>query len=159
MGIPESLVKDILDRARALQDQLTQYGQVSPELKRSEVGALIQTVDTLLAIGDTAGALKAAQQARQINTDLVAANAGKTDWQHELSLAIERLGDVRVAQGDLANALASYRDSLAIRDRLAQSDPGNAFWQRELAVSYNKVGDVQKTQGDPAGALESYIYR
>src|SRR5580658_9373869 len=57
MGIPETLVKDILGRARGLQDQLIKSGQVTPDLMRSEAGGLIETVDTLQAIGDTDGAL------------------------------------------------------------------------------------------------------
>jgi TolA-binding protein len=39
MGIPAELVKDILGRARALQEQLTKSNQVTPELKRSEAAA------------------------------------------------------------------------------------------------------------------------
>jgi hypothetical protein len=32
--IPASLIKEILDRARALQEQLTKSGEVTPALKR-----------------------------------------------------------------------------------------------------------------------------
>jgi tetratricopeptide (TPR) repeat protein len=156
MGVPAEVIKDILDKARALQEQLIKSGQVTPELKRSEGAALTETVDTLLTIGDTGGALAAAEQARQIYADLVAGNPGNAGWQRDLSVSNERLGAVQVAQGDLAGALTSYRDGLAIADRLAQSDPGNAGWQRDLAVSYNGVGDVQVTQDDLAGALKSY---
>ena len=87
VGIPASLVKDILDRARALQEQLIKSGQVTPDLKRSEAEALMETVDALLAIGDTAGALAAAEQARQILTDLLAGNPDNADWQRELSVS------------------------------------------------------------------------
>ncbi len=156
IGIPAALVTDILGRARGLQDQLTKSNQVTPDPKRSEAGALIETVDALLAIGDTAGALAAAQQAGQIDTDLVAGRPGNTDWQHQLSVLVERLGNVQVAQGDLTGALKSYRDSLAIRNRLAESEPGNAGWQRDLAASYVKVGDVRRFQAELAGALKSY---
>ena len=76
MGIPADLIKDILDRSRALQEQLIKSGQVTPELKSSEAGALDETATSLLAIGDTAGALAAAEQARQIMTDLLASNPG-----------------------------------------------------------------------------------
>jgi eukaryotic-like serine/threonine-protein kinase len=156
VGVPAGLIKDILDRARALQEQLIKSGQVTPELKRSEAEALFETVTSLLAIGDTAGALAAAVQARQIMADLLASNPGSTDFQRELSVSFDRIGNVQVAQGDLTGALKSYRDSLAIRERLAQSNPGNAGWQGDLSVSYNKVGDVQLAQGDLAGALKSY---
>jgi tetratricopeptide (TPR) repeat protein len=155
-GISAKLVKDILDRALALQKQLIQSGQVTPELKRSEAAALDETAKSLLAIGDTAGALAAAEQARQIMADLLAGNPGSTHFQRDLSLSYDRVGDVQVEQGDLAGALKSYRDSLAIRERLAQSDPGNAGWQRDLSVAYEKVGNVQVGRRDLAGALKSY---
>ena len=153
MGIPAALIKDILDRALALQEQLIKSGQVTPDLKRSEAAALIETVGSRLTIGDTEGARAAAGQARQILTDLLAGNPGSTDYQHELSVADEKVGDVQVTQGDLADALASYQADLAIAERLAKSDPG---WQRDLSVSYNKVGDVQVAQGKLADAIASY---
>ena len=43
-----------------------------------------------LAIGDTAGALAAAEQARQIAADLLAGNPNSTDWQHDLSASYEQ---------------------------------------------------------------------
>ena len=155
VGVPASLVKDILDRARALQEQLIKSGQVTPELKDSEAAALLETSLSLLAIGDTAGALSAALQAQQIFTDLLAGNPANTDWQRGLSVAYENFGDVQLAQGNLVGALASYRDGLAITNRLAKSDPGKAGWQRDLAVSLDKIGDVQAAQGDLGGALKS----
>ena len=156
MGIPAALIKDILDRALALQEQLIKSGQVTPELKRSEAEALIETVGSRLTIGDTEGALAAAGQARQILTDLLAGNPSSTDYQHELSVADDKVGDVQVAQGKLADALASYQADLAISERLAKSDPGNAGWQRDLSVSYDKVGNVQVAQGNLTDALASY---
>ena len=156
VGIPATLVKDILDRARTLQDQLIKSGEVTPELKRSEAVTLNETSMSLLAIGDTAGALAAAEQARQIFADLLAGNPGSTHYQDDLSVSYDRIGDVQMAQGDLAGALKSYRETLAISDRLAKSDPGNATWQHGLSVSYEKIGEVQVSQGDLTGALKSY---
>jgi hypothetical protein len=62
VGIPADLIKDILDRARDLQEQLLKSGQVTPGLKRSEE-ALMEIQNALLAIGDTAGALAAYMKA------------------------------------------------------------------------------------------------
>jgi len=156
VGIPAALVKDILDRARALQEQLIKSGEVTPDLKASEAAALTGTADALLAIGDTESALAAAEQARQIMAGLLAGNPSNTAWQRQLWLEHIKIGDVRRARGDLANALASYRDALAVIDRVATSDPGNADWQHDLSSSYTAIGDVQKAQGDLARALASY---
>ena len=78
------------------------------------------------------------------------------DWQRDLSVSYDNVGDVLVAQGNLPEALKSYRDSQAIADRLAKSDPGNAGWQLDLSVSYDKVGDVLVAQGNLPEALKSY---
>ena len=155
-GIPVTLIKDILDRAIALQQQLIKSGEGTPDLNRSEAEALDETVDSLLAIGDTNGALAAAKQAREIFADLLAQNPSNTDYQRELSVSHDKVGDVLLAQGQSAEALKSSRNSLAIRGQLARADPGTADWQRGLSVAYNKVGDVLKAQGDLPEALKSY---
>ena len=63
------------------------------------------------------------------------------DWQRDLSVSYNKVGDVLVEQGNLTEALKSHRDSLTIAERLAKADPNNAGWQRDLSVSYNKVGE------------------
>ena len=149
-GIPTSLVKDILDRARSLQDQLLKSGEVTPELERSEAAALDTTASTLLAIGDTAGALAAVQKAKQIVEARLAADPGNPDWHLGRSLADVAVGDVLKAQGKLQDALASYQEALAEMDKLGRSNPSNDAWQRDLAVCYGRVGDVQAAQvSDP----------
>jgi tetratricopeptide (TPR) repeat protein len=155
-GVPTSLIKDILDRARALQDQLTQSGRVTPELRRSQAAALIEIVTTLLAQGDTKGAFAAADRSRQILQDLLATDPGNTVWQRDLSVAYNKVGDVLRARGDLAAALKSYRASLTIRERLVQSHPDDAGWLRDLTVSYDRVGDVLRARADLSAALKSY---
>ena len=155
-GVPAALIKDILEKARALQDQLLKSGQVTPQLRGSEAAALTETVEALLAIGDTQGALAAAEQARQIMADLVADSPTGTGWQDLLWVSQMKIGDVLRARGDLGSALASYRESLDVIDRLAKSNPSNADWQHDLSVSYEKIGYVQQAQGDLAGALRSF---
>ena len=87
---------------------------------------------------------------------LAAQDPGQADWQRDLSVSYNKIGDVLLAQGDAPGALAAYRDALAIRERLAAQDPGQADWQRDLSVSYNKIGDVLLAQGDAPGALAAY---
>ena len=42
------------------------------------------------------------------------ADPGNADWQRDLSVSHDKIGDVLVAQGNLPGALAAYRDGLAI---------------------------------------------
>jgi tetratricopeptide (TPR) repeat protein len=156
VGVPASTIKDILDRARKLQEELLGSGESSPDLLRSQAEALIATTDTLLSLGETQSALAAAKQAQDIFQALLKQRPDSTDIQRELSLSYDNIGSVQVDQGNLPAALTSYQASLTIADRLAQSDPGNARWQRDLSVSYEKVGDVQVAQGNLPAALTSY---
>src|SRR5262249_51007711 len=97
-GVPTALVKDILDRARALQEQLTRAG-ATPNLRYSEASALIEITTTLLDQGDTKGALEAAERSRQIMQELVAAQPNNVEWQDGLSTSYYKLGDVLVEHG------------------------------------------------------------
>ena len=156
VGMPADLVKDILDRARALQEQLTKSGQLTPDLKHSEAEALLQTVGAQLTIGNTAGALSAGKEARRIYLDLLAADRGNEYWQRGVSIADQRVGDVQVVQGSLQDALTSYRGGLAMMERLTKANPDNATWQHDLSISYQNVGDVQVAQGNLQDALTSF---
>ncbi|HEX3494193.1 MAG TPA: hypothetical protein VHT48_02285, partial [Methylocella sp.] len=63
--------------------------------------------------GNLAVCLEYEEEAEKIAVEQVDANAGNLEWQRELSVAYEKIGDVQVAQGDLAGALKSFQDSLA----------------------------------------------
>jgi tetratricopeptide (TPR) repeat protein len=156
MGVPAALIKDILDRAGALQQQLAQSGGATPELQYSEAAALNESVDVLLTIGDSAGAFTAADRARQIMESLLATNSNKTDWQQELSVSYEKLGDALLAAGRREEALAAYHQDLAVAEKLAASDPNNAEWQRSVAATYQRIGNVLVATGRREEALSYY---
>ena len=155
-GVPASLVKTILDRALDLQQKLLSAGQTSPDLLRGEGAALDETFTTLRTLGDTAGALDAARKEAAIFEALQRSEPANAEYQFDLSLSDDRIGDVEVDQGHLAQALASYRAGLAIAEPLAKLNPSNWTLQNILSVFYEKVGDVGDTQGQLAQALDSY---
>ena len=156
IGIPAATIKDILDRARQLQDQLLTFGESSPDLRRAQGSALGVTSVTLLDIGDTAGAIAVAEQARDIFRTLLLDQPESADIKRELSVAYAHVGDVQKAQGKLPAALASYQENLTISGGLAQSDPGNAGRQRDLSAAYEKVGNVYVAQGNLPAAITSF---
>jgi hypothetical protein len=73
-GMPIALVRRILDRAEALQRQLVDSRETTPDLRRSESVALNELAEAFVAQGDVARALAAAERSRAIMTELVAAN-------------------------------------------------------------------------------------
>ena len=91
--------------------------------------------------------MKAYQDSLAIAEKLAAQDAGNAEWQRDLSVSFNKIGDVQRGAGDLEGALKAYQDSLAIREKLAAQDAGNAEWQRDLSVSFNRIGDVQGRGG------------
>jgi tetratricopeptide (TPR) repeat protein len=88
--------------------------------------------------------------------DLAKADPGNAGSQLDLSISLEKIGNVLAEQGNLRAARDAYRASLAIRERLTKADAGNAGWQRGLSVSRVTAGDVMQAQGNLPAALESY---
>jgi tetratricopeptide (TPR) repeat protein len=87
---------------------------------------------------------------------LIHADPRHADWQRDLSLSHEWIGDVRIAQGELPGALTAYQAAHAILERLTLADPGNAYRQEDLAVSHLKIGDALRAHGNLPDALTAY---
>jgi tetratricopeptide (TPR) repeat protein len=88
------------------------------------------------------------QTAHVVISRLAASDPANADWQRDLSISFEKLGDLAVAQGDLPAAARQFSAALEISERLAASDPANAAWQRHLSISFNKLGDLAVAQGN-----------
>ena len=131
-------------------------------LRKSDVSSetlwwLYGAGDAWLTEGQSTAALRAYTTAQKAAAaGLAAGDPGNTEWQRDLSVSHDRIGDVQAVQGDSAAALRSYQASLAIAERLAAGDPRNTEWQRSPSVSHDKIGSVQAAQGDSAAALKSY---
>jgi tetratricopeptide (TPR) repeat protein len=109
-----------------------------------------------LAEGDLAGALAVYEEGLANARKLAAADAGNASWQRDLSVALNKIGDVRLAARDRPSALAAYEESLAIGRKLAADDPRNAPAQRDVSVSLNRIGDVRLAGGDRNGSLTAF---
>ena len=78
---------------------------------------------------------------------LAAADPANTEWQRDLSVSHNKLGDVAVAAGDLTAA----RDRLpgrpaTSRERLAAADPANTGWQRDLRIARQRIDHLPPIQ-------------
>ena len=113
-------------------------------------------VDALLRAGDLRSATRQLHALHDQVQARTTADPANTEWQRDLSVIRNKLGDVAVAAGDLAAARAAYQASLDIRTRLAAADPANAGWQRGLSVSHERLGTVAVAAGDLAAARAAY---
>jgi tetratricopeptide (TPR) repeat protein len=161
VGIPVALVKDILDRAVALQQQLTKSGQTTPALRESEADALNEISFALARIGETTDAYAAADRARQLYADLVQADPGSARRRNGLAISYSRLGNALMRQSKYADALAAYEQDRDLTQQLVAADPANAEWQDNLSTANEKIGDALTQQGrmEPAklaSALDAY---
>ncbi|MBL8692494.1 MAG: tetratricopeptide repeat protein [Planctomycetes bacterium] len=76
----------------------------------------------------------------------------RADFQRDLSVSYNKLGDLMRALGQGDQAKAFFEKALQIAERLARSEPDRADFQRDLSVSYNQLGDLMRAlgQGDQA---------
>ena len=80
----------------------------------------------------------------------------RADYQRDLSVSYERMGDLLRALGAGEQARDYYGKSLEIIERLAKQEPDRADYQRDLSVSYNKMGDLLRALGAGEQAREYY---
>ena len=73
---------------------------------------------------------------------LAAANPSSAAARRNLSVSLDRLGDVQVAAEDFKGARQSFEDSLQMRQRLAVANPSSAAAQRDVAVSMWKLAGL-----------------
>lgn len=156
VGVPATIVKDMLDRARNLQDQLLGSGESAPALRKSQAEALMEVSRTLLVLGETEAAVNTGIQARDVLLALAKLQPNDADVQTKLSWANSRIGDALVEQHKLTEAVEAYETSLHIDGRLVKADPTNADLLQGLAVDYQRIGNVRRDQSNWAEALKAF---
>jgi tetratricopeptide (TPR) repeat protein len=155
-GVPAALVKEMLDQARALQDQLIGAGEANAQLRRSQSVALTESARTLLTLGDTEGAFTALKQAQSINQSLLVNEPNNALWLRDLSIDHYQLGRVLFAQGKLDDALAAYRQSVAISKMLLAKDENHIPALIDQGYADLMIGDALMAQGRSGDALSAY---
>ena len=155
-GVPAPVVKDLLDRARKLQDQLLSAGEGNSLLRRSQGAALLATARIFLELGETQNALASAEQAQSIFKNLVLAEPEVLQWQRDYASSIRIVGDVMLEKGNLASADSHYRESVTLVERLVETNPGNKELKRDMMESYEGLANCQTAQGNLPEALKTF---
>ncbi|GAB7192887.1 hypothetical protein NUM3379_35960 [Kineococcus sp. NUM-3379] len=127
-----------------------------PPAERSWILVTEIEVGALLACGDAPAATRLVHRVHSAARRRAEADPDTTEWQRDLSVSHNKLGDLALAAGDGAAARAHYEAGLGIRRRLADLDSGNTEWQRDLSVSHNKLGSLALAVGDGAAARAHY---
>ena len=67
------------------------------------------------------------------------ANSG---WQRDLSLSLDKIGDIKMEMGDRAAALAAYDEGAAITRRLVAINASNAGWKFDMVIGLYKIASA-----------------
>ena len=85
---------------------------------------------------------RATRRAFEIARRLMAADASHAERARDVSVSVNKIGDVLVSRNDLSGALARYEEGLEIARRLLAADPSHAERARDVSVSLERIGDV-----------------
>ena len=104
---------------------------------------LDESVGLCLILGDTARAHSLGREGLSLAEELAKADGHSAQAQRDLSVSLEKLGDVEVAAGNLQEARLLFARALELAEELAKADSHSAQAQRDLSVSLEKLGKVE----------------
>jgi len=146
---------EALARQQSAVETLEKASAPTPGTRRALAAALARRGDMHLAAQrDLVSARTDYMNARSMLTDLLAADAARTDIKRDLSLAHERVGDSFLQAGEIDSASEAFATCLTLRRELVARDRSNLEWRRDLSVALERMGDVYSLQGrhEKAGA-------
>jgi tetratricopeptide (TPR) repeat protein len=117
---------------------------------------LIDVGDYQLARGASHAAHTAYARALELCEACADARQGCARTQRDISIALNRLGNVEARAGNLTAARRCFSRAFEVRKALAYEDPLCPRRQDDLASSLSKLGDVGLHAGDPAAAVELF---
>jgi tetratricopeptide (TPR) repeat protein len=100
-----------------------------------------------VAQGDLAAALGSYQASRDIADRLAKADPGNAEWQRDLSIAHERIGDVRSRRGETIQAIAAFEQALRVYRELQARNPGDIPSRVFSVVPLWRLGQLRGREG------------
>ena len=140
VGVPLATVDNILTIESELVDELRKSNPNNIALRRAEAFVLREQSQDLAAAGKGEAALKAALQSDKMLQAMSNAHSGDDDFQREVSMSANRVGEAYAKLGQPNEALQSFQRALGIRRQLAERDNSTQA-KRDLVVAYERVGD------------------
>ena len=83
-------------------------------------------------------------------------NKDSIEWQRDVSVSLEKVGDAKLNLGDNVGALTAFEESLAIRRTLAERHKDNAQRHWDVLLSLEKVAKTRLSSGDTHGGLAAF---
>ncbi|MBV8589581.1 MAG: tetratricopeptide repeat protein [Acetobacteraceae bacterium] len=155
-GVPTATIRTILEKIQGTVEDLTRFAPENVELSRVYLDSLREIAITLQTAGDTQGARHSALKALERAQELALRDPDDREWQHEISITLNRLGSIALSGGEAAEALKHDEEATAVMRRLTKADPNNRIWRHDLSISLDGIGEVKSQTGDARGALAAY---
>ena len=96
----------------------------------------------LVSRNDLSGALARYEEGLEIRHGLMAADPSHAEHARDVSVSVNKIGDVLPIRDDLSGALSRYEEGLEIGRRLMAADASHAERARDVSVSLDRIGDV-----------------
>jgi tetratricopeptide (TPR) repeat protein len=112
--------------------------------------------DAALDLGQWSLAETLAQQLITLSHNMIANDGENALTLRDLSVALEKLGDMKKAVGNYEDAYRAYNESLQIDRELKEKLGLTPQVLRDLSISLNKVADIDTTLGRYESALTGY---
>jgi eukaryotic-like serine/threonine-protein kinase len=142
-------------KALELRRELAEAEEVDVETRLDVARSLMRVGDLLRRTGDTAGALAAFEEQREIA--MAAETKASTDASRTvLALSHHAIGTVLAANGKSEEAIESYRKALAIRQELADTKAAVIQLQLDLSLTHTNIGILLAQVGRLEEARVSY---
>jgi tetratricopeptide (TPR) repeat protein len=109
-----------------------------------------------MADSDLTSARTAFTEMHDILRRLAVADPDSAQAARDLSIALERIGDVAITGSDPTAARTAYSEKLDIDRRLATADPDNVENYRNITIGLNRLGQIHMALGDLAAARAAH---
>jgi tetratricopeptide (TPR) repeat protein len=160
---PPARAKAILDRARALQQQVAvNQSQRAPQALAAATAAANDLMADLARLFENE-VMAPGERVRDILTrtrgvqqQLTTAGLSTPELQRGEAAALMSTVDVLLRIADTAGAFAAADRAREILEALLATDPGNTAWQRDLVLGYEKTGNTLVVSGQREQALAAY---
>jgi tetratricopeptide (TPR) repeat protein len=97
-----------------------------------------------MALGATGRARERYQEVTDILERLARAEPDRADYQRDLSVSYNTMGDLFKALGQGEAARDAFQKALDIAERLARAEPDRADYQWDLVLSLARITDFEK---------------
>jgi tetratricopeptide (TPR) repeat protein len=155
-GVPKSVVKDILDQARGLQEQLIDSGEANAAITSHHAATLGKIALTEQTLGDAPVALTLAKQSRDIYSSLLASAPDSVVYINNLVYSDQTLGGILQQQSDFDGALDAYGQARSVVEAAIARGLNDPKLRTARASVLGDLGDLARARGDLPAALQLF---